>query len=245
MVRGELLYGRNGVAEALRGRRRLHALLVADGVRDDERIRGLREAATTAGVDVRTVPRPALDGATGGANHQGVGLDAGPYQYVDPEDVLERPGTILVLDHLQDPQNVGTLIRASEAAGVAGVVIPQDRAAGISPAVVNASAGAVELVPVAQVPNLTRFVERAKELGRWAIGLEDDERSVDLFRNDLPLPAVLIVGAEGPGIGPNLRRHCDVLAKIPMVGQVASLNVSTAGSIAVFELVRRTSIPRD
>jgi 23S rRNA (guanosine2251-2'-O)-methyltransferase len=217
-------------------------LMIADGVRDDERIRALRETAAATGLAVQTVPRPALDAATAGANHQGVGLDAAPYAYVDAEDLLELPGTILVLDHLQDPQNVGTLLRAGEAAGVAGVVIPQDRAAGISPAVVNGSAGAVELIPVAQVPNLARFVERAKEAGRWAIGLEDDERSVDLFRDDLPLPAVLIVGAEGPGIGPNLRRHCDVLVKIPMSGRVASLNVSTAGSIALFELVRRAGL---
>lgn len=238
-IRGELLYGRNGVTEALRGRRRLHRLLLADGIQEDDRIREMVALAERSGLERVTVPRPALDDATSGANHQGVGLDAGPYPYADYEDLLPNDGPILILDHLQDPQNIGTLLRAAEAAGVAGVVIPQDRSASVTPAVVNASAGAVELLKVAQVPNLVQAVERAKKAGRWAIGLEEDERSVDLFTGDLPLPAVLIVGAEGPGIGPNLRRHCDVLTAIPMVGRIASLNASTAGSIALFELLRR------
>lgn len=243
-VRGELLYGRNGVTEALRGRRRLHRLLLADGIQDDERIREMIALADRTGLPRETVPRPALDDATRGANHQGVGLDAGEYQYADYEEILGNEGPVLILDHLQDPQNIGTLLRAAEAAGVAGVVIPADRSASVTAAVVNASAGAVELLAVAQVPNLVQAVERAKKAGRWAIGLEEDERSVDLFTGDLPLPSALIVGAEGPGIGPNLRKHCDVLAFIPMVGRIASLNASTAGSIALFELLRRSIAER-
>ncbi len=243
-IRGELLYGRNGVTEALRGRRRLHRLLLVDGIQEDERIRGIIALAEQAGLAVATYPRSALDDETRGANHQGVGLDAEPYEYAEYEDLIPKDGPILILDHLQDPQNIGTLLRAAEAAGVAGVVIPQDRSVSITPAVVNASSGAVELVQVAQVPNLVQAVERAKKTGRWAIGLEEDERSVDLFTGDLPLPAVLIVGAEGPGIGPNLRKHCDVLAVIPMVGRIASLNASTAGSIALFELLRRSIAER-
>ncbi len=243
-IRGELLYGRNGVTEALRGRRRLHRLLLADGIQEDDRIREIIALAERAGVPRGTVPRPALDDETRGANHQGVGLDAGPYEYAEFDDLLPQDGPILILDHLQDPQNIGTLLRAAEAAGVAGVVIPQDRSVSVTPAVVNASAGAVELLPVAQVPNLVQAVERAKKAGRWAIGLEEDERAVDLFTGDLPLPAVLIVGAEGPGIGPNLRKHCDVLAVIPMIGRIASLNASTAGSIALFELLRRSIAER-
>ncbi len=243
-IRGELLYGRNGVTEALRGRRRLHRLLLAEGIHDDERVREMIAVAERSGLPRETVPRAALDDATRGANHQGVGLDAGDYAYADYEDILGNEGPILILDHLQDPQNIGTLLRAAEAAGVAGVVIPADRSASVTAAVVNASAGAVELLAVAQVPNLVQAVERAKKAGRWAIGLEEDDRSVDLFTGDLPLPAVLIVGAEGPGIGPNLRKHCDVLAVIPMTGRIASLNVSTAGSIALFELLRRSIAER-
>ena len=238
-LRGELIYGRNGVAEALRGRRRLHRLLLADGIRLDERVERLRQDASRIGLTVETVSRAALDTATAGANHQGIGLDAEPYPYADLDDILANDGSVLMLDHLQDPQNIGTLLRAAEASGAAGVVLPADRSASITPAVVNASAGAVELLVIAQVPNLVRAIERARERGRWVIGLEEDERAVDLFDGDLPVPAALIVGAEGPGIGPHLRRHCDVLAKIPMMGRVASLNASTAGAIALFELWRR------
>jgi 23S rRNA (guanosine2251-2'-O)-methyltransferase len=237
--RGEILYGRNAVAEALRGRRQCYRLYLAEGVRQDARITDLERRAAADGIPTERVPRHVLDDATAGANHQGVALDASPYPYGDLDTIRERPGTILVLDHVQDPQNVGTLLRAAEACGVAGVILPEDRAASITPAVVNASAGAVEHVLIGMVTNLARAVETLKDAGRWAIGLEADEQAVDLFTGDLPLPAILIVGAEGSGIGPNLRRHCDVLAMIPMVGRVASLNVSTAGAIGLFELFRR------
>lgn len=238
-IRGELLYGRNAVAEALRGRRDRYLLFIAEGVRHDARITELERLAHSEGIPIDWVPRASLDDATRGANHQGVALDAGSYPYSDLDDVAGRPGTVLVLDHLQDPQNVGTLLRAAEASGVAGIVIPEDRAASITPAVVNSSAGAVEHLLIAAVTNLTRAVDELKEGGRWAIGLEEDERAVNLFTGDLPLPAILIVGAEGTGIGQNLRKHCDVLAMIPMVGRIASLNVSTAGAIALYELYRR------
>ena len=124
-IRGELLYGRNGVAEALRGRRRLNRLLIADGVHQDDRIRDMIAVSERNGVAQETVHRLVLDDATNGANHQGVGLDAGPYQYAELDDLLSNDGTVLILDHLQDPQNIGTLLRAAEAAGVAGVVIPR------------------------------------------------------------------------------------------------------------------------
>ena len=180
-----------------------------------------------------------LDDATRGANHQGLAMDAGKYEYLAVEEFARAPGPILALDHLQDPQNFGTLLRAAEAAGVAGVLIPQDRAVAVTPAVVNASAGAVEHLAVAQVPNLARALDELKGRGRWAIGLDNGAGATDLYETDLPTPLVLVVGAEGAGIGPNVLRRCEVRVALPMRGRVASLNAATAGAIALFELVRR------
>jgi 23S rRNA (guanosine2251-2'-O)-methyltransferase len=168
-----------------------------------------------------------------------VALDAGEFPYDALDDLIEAAGTVLVLDHLQDPQNFGTLLRAAEAAGVAGVVIPQDRAVAVTPAVVNASAGAVEHLHVARVPNLPRALDLLKEGGRWVVGLDRRDDAVDLYAADLPTPVALVVGGEGSGISPNVARRCDLFVALPMRGRVASLNAATAGAIALFDLVRR------
>lgn len=235
----DLIYGRNGVIEALRGRRTPRRLLIATGVKEDDRIRHALSATTRRGIQVDRVERRELDELTAGVNHQGLVLIASGYPYASFDEVLERDGTVLVLDHLQDPQNVGTLIRAADAAAIAGVVIPRDRAAEVTPSVVNASAGAVEHVLVAQQPNLVRALEALKESGRWALALDTGDRSIDLYAADLPLPATLVVGSEGSGVTPIVRKACDLIVEIPMAGNVASLNAATAGSIALFELVRR------
>src|SRR5215213_6864294 len=237
----ELLYGRNAVLEALRGRRGIERLFVAEGAREDERLRGLMRLATERGVEIERIPRLMLDDATRGANHQGIALEAEPYRYGELEDLLAAPGTVLVLDHLQDPQNVGTLFRAAEAAGVAGVVIPEDRAAVVTPGVVNASAGAVEHLRVAAVPNLAQALEAFKGSGRWVAGLDAGTSASNIFATEIPTPAVLVVGAEGAGLGANLRKHCDLLLALPMRGRVDSLNAATAGAIAIYELLRRES----
>jgi 23S rRNA (guanosine2251-2'-O)-methyltransferase len=234
-----LLIGRNAVIEALRGRRSVERLFVAEGAREDERLRGLMALATERGAEIDRIPRLMLDDATRGANHQGIALEAEPYRYAVFDDLMQGEGTILVLDHLQDPQNVGTLLRAAEAAGVAGVVIPEDRAAAVTPAVVNASAGAVEHLRVATVPNLTRALEALKGSGRWIVGLDARAGASDLYSTEIPTPVALVVGAEGSGLGTNLRKHCDLLLALPMRGQVESLNASTAGAIAIYELMRR------
>jgi 23S rRNA (guanosine2251-2'-O)-methyltransferase len=235
----ELLYGRNAVAEALRGRRPVDRLFLAEGAREDERMRAIVAAAEARRATIERVPRLLLDDALPGAHHQGVALEAEPFPYVDLTDLIEAPGVVLVLDHMQDPQNFGTLLRAAEAAGAAGVVIPQDRAVAVSPAVVNASAGAVEHLRIALVPNLPRAIEQLKGAGRWAIGLDAVPGAVDLLSADLPTPAVLVVGGEGSGISHAVRNACDLFAALPMRGRVASLNAATAGAIALYELLRR------
>ena len=238
----ELLIGRNAVIEALRGRRTVERLFVAEGVKEDDRFRTLLNLAAGRGVEVDRIPRLMLDDATRGANHQGVALEAEPYRYVAFDTLLEVPGTVLILDHLQDPQNLGTLFRAAEAAGIAGAVIPEDRAAEVTPAVVNASAGAVEHLPVATVPNLARAVEALKRSGRWVVGLDAGPGATDLYTTDIPTPVALVVGSEGTGIGANLRKHCDLLLSLPMRGRVDSLNAATAGAIAIYEILRREGV---
>jgi len=234
-----LLYGRNAVREALRGRRKLDRLFIAEGVREDNRLQPIVALARERGVAIDRVPRELLDDATHGANHQGVALEAETYAYAPFENLIETPGTVLVLDHVQDPQNLGTLLRAAEAAGVAGVVIPQNRAADVTPAVVNASSGAVEHLGIAQVPNIARALQQLKQSGRWVAGLDAGPGAVDLFSADIPQPAVLVVGSEGTGLAPHVRKTCDLLLALPMRGRVESLNAATAGSIALYELVRR------
>ena len=217
-------------------------LLIAEGVKDDPRLREMQVLAESRRATVDRVPREELELLLPTVNHQGVALYAGEYPYSTVGEIAERPGTVLVLDHMQDPQNLGTLIRAAEAASVAGIVIPADRAAEITPAVVNASAGAVEHVLVAKEPNLSRAIETLKGTGRWALGLGSANEALDLYQADLPLPAILVVGSEGSGLTPIVRKACDVIVKIPMTGRIASLNAATAGSLAVFELVRREGI---
>jgi 23S rRNA (guanosine2251-2'-O)-methyltransferase len=221
--------------------------MVAEGVRSGGPIAELGALAQAANVPLVEVERRELDDLTEGANHQGVVLEAGLYPYADISDMLalaqsrnELP-LLLMLDHVQDPQNVGTLLRTADVVGAHGVILPDRRAASITPAVVNASAGAVEHLLIAEVANLTQAIEELKEQNVWIGGLEDDPRAVlfDSQRSDLPL--ALVIGAEGPGLSRLVRDHCDFLLKLPMAGHVASLNAATAGSIALYSLWRRRS----
>ncbi len=240
-----LLYGRNAVREALRAkRRRVRRLLIADGVQQTELIAEIEQLADERGIEVAYGDRRVLDDMTEGVNHQGVALETGPYPYASLEDMLalaaergEQP-LLLLLDHLQDPQNIGTLLRTADVVGAHGVILPDRRSAEITPSVVNASSGAVEHLRIAQVTNLVQTIATLKEHNIWAIGLEDDERAQPFDRVDLAMPVALVVGAEGPGLARLVRDRCDILIKLPMAGNVASLNASTAGSIALYHLWR-------
>jgi 23S rRNA (guanosine2251-2'-O)-methyltransferase len=234
----ELIYGRNGVTETLKGNRDVFAVMIADGVRMDDRMRRIQALAGTRRIPIDFVPRQLLDELTT-ANHQGVVLEAGSFRYADLDDIRERPGTVLIFDHLQDPQNFGTLIRTAAAAGASGIIIPENRAADVTPAVVNASAGAVELIPVAVVPNLNNALKALKARGWWAAALDTGDDAIDIQQGEIPDPVALIIGSEGDGVSPLLRKNCDLILSIPMVGSVESLNAATAGSIAVYELLRR------
>jgi len=241
----QLLYGRNAVREALRAsRRRVRRLLMAEGVRQNAGVAELETLVSRAGVELVRGDRRTLDDMTAGANHQGVVLEAGPYPYVELDAMLalaaqrEEQPLLLLLDHLQDPQNIGTLLRTADVVGAHGVVLPDRRSAEVTPAVVNASAGAVEHLLIAQVTNLAQTIAELKTHGIWVVGLEDDDRAQEFDRVDLVLPIALVVGAEGPGLARLIRERCDLLVKLPMAGHVASLNAATAGSIALYNIWR-------
>lgn len=208
-------------------------------MRQDDRIDEILDLARRREVLLDTVPRTLLDDQEPDVNHQGVLLEASAFPYADLEDVLERSGNVIVLDHLHDPQNFGTLLRSADAAGVAGAVIPADRAVGVTPAVVNASAGAVEYLEVALIANLGRALDKLEDSGRWIVGLDSGDDATDLFATDIPTPIALVLGAEGPGLTRNIRDRCQMIVSLPMTGRVESLNAATAGSIALFDLVRR------
>ncbi|NTV64708.1 MAG: 23S rRNA (guanosine(2251)-2'-O)-methyltransferase RlmB [Oscillochloris sp.] len=242
----DLLYGRNAVREALRAQRRtLQRLVVSNGVQETGVIAEIIKLAEQARVPVQRVERQLLDKQLRDANHQGVMLEAGGYPYVELDECLalaaERgePPLLLLLDHLQDPQNIGTLLRTAEVVGVHGVAIPGRRAAEITPAVVNASSGATEHLRVVLVGNLAQTIATLQRQGVWAVGLEDDEQAQDLDIADLNLPLALVVGAEGPGLARLVRERCDFLVRLPMAGQIASLNAAVAGSIALYNAWRQ------
>src|SRR5262245_15141770 len=245
----DVLYGRNAVREALRAQRRVfQRLLVSSGAQEAGTLGEVVKLAEKVGVPVERVDRHDLDRRLREANHQGVALECGEYPYVELDDCLAladergQPALLLMLDHLQDPQNVGTLLRTAEVVGAHGVIIPGRRAAEITPAVVNASSGATEHLRIVVVGNLAQSIAETQKAGVWVVGVEDDERAQDYDRVDLDMPLALVVGAEGPGLARLTRERCDFLIRLPMAGQIASLNAAVAGSIVLYHAWRiRTS----
>jgi 23S rRNA (guanosine2251-2'-O)-methyltransferase len=233
----ELLYGRHAVLESLRaGRRNMHQIYLAAGTQRTGSVAEILTAARDRNCPVVEAPRQTFERA-GPVNHQGVIAEAGPYPYMDLDQVLPTSQDIaplyLVLDHLQDVQNVGTLMRTAEAMAVTAVLLPDRRAAEITPAVVNASAGAVEYLRVVLAGNVVQALERLKGAGVWAVGLDAHPEAIPLGRADLSGPLALVVGAEGAGLARLVRERCDWLLAIPMYGRVASLNAAVAGSAAL------------
>jgi len=241
----ELLYGRNAVHEALlAGRRRCESLLVAEGAQEKGTMAAILSLAAERGVPVKQVNRRQLDGL-GPVNHQGIAAQMEAYPYVDVDAMLalarqrNEPPLLLLLDCLQDPQNLGTLLRTAEVVGVHGVAIPRHRAAEITPAVSNASAGAVEHLLIAQVTNLVRTMEELKERGVWIVGLENIPEAQHYHEAKLNMPVALVVGGEGQGLSRLVRERCDLWVKLPMRGHIDSLNAAVAGSIALYEMWRQ------
>jgi len=246
----DTLYGIHPVREAIAARGdRMREIWVSRGV-SSHVLRELIAEAEAAGVPVRAKERSRLDAKAGTTAHQGVVAFLTPYAFIDLDGVLtaarnDEPALILVLDGIQDPQNLGSLIRTAYVCGAHGVVIPRDRAARPTAAVNKASAGALEHTRVAQVTNLARTIELFKEEGIWVVGLTmEAERPI--FEVDLRLPTALVVGGEASGIRALVKRSCDWLAAIPQRGRLNSLNTATAGAVALYEALRQrlTAVPR-
>lgn len=242
---GELLYGRNAVREALRAQRRsFHLLTLSAGAQEIGVLAEIVQLATAQGIPIERVDRRMLDKQVREANHQGVVLAASGYPYAEQDEVLElavargETPLLLLLDHLQDPQNIGTLLRTAEIVGVHGVFLPTRRSADISPAVVNASSGATEHLRIVAIINLAQTMAGLQRSGVWVIGLEEDPtaRVYDTVEYDLPL--ALVIGAEGAGLARLTRERCDFLVQLPMGGQIASMNAAVAGSIALYHVWR-------
>jgi 23S rRNA (guanosine2251-2'-O)-methyltransferase len=240
------IYGLAPVLEALRARRRpIHKILLAEGAQP-ARLQELLETARRNGVAIERRDRRALDELTRRANHQGVvalAASSGRAGYVEAAEILDSldalPQPLLVLlDGIEDPHNLGAILRACEGAGVDGVFIPEHRAAGLSETVAKTSAGAVEYVRVARVTNLVRLIEDLQTRNLRVIGVEGGG-ATEHWGYDFTTPLALVFGSEGKGIRRLVREHCDALVSIPMRGQLNSLNVSVAAGIVLFEVLRQ------
>lgn len=239
----ELIWGRQPVREALSGPLPVQRLLLQEGSTGSV-VTEIKQQAAERGIPLDLAPRVKLDALVQGENHQGVLAYTAPYRYWDMNEMLEQVGTtgsppfILILDHIQDPHNLGSLLRTAAAAGVNGVIIPRDRACGVTPAVYKASAGNLLHLPVARVVNLGREIEQLKSRGFWIAGA-DMVGEDSFYEAEIPFPLALILGAEGKGLSRLLKDKCDLLLNIPMAKEVLSLNVAVAGGIIIYEIYRR------
>ena len=242
----DLVYGLKPVLEALRGKRRAFELFLVEE-KKDHRLDKVLALAEERGVAVRRRQRTDLAQLTGTDHHQGVALRMEPFAYTDLEDLLAmcrevgEQALLVVLDSIQDPHNLGAIIRTAACAGANGVIIPRDKAVGVTPTVEKVSAGAVETVPVVQVTNIAQTLELLKGEGFWLYGTAG-EAGTSIYRQDFRGRVAFVIGSEGEGLRPLVRRHCDHLVAIPLAGGVESLNASVAAGVVLFEAVRQRTV---
>ncbi|MBQ2919705.1 MAG: 23S rRNA (guanosine(2251)-2'-O)-methyltransferase RlmB [Oscillospiraceae bacterium] len=237
------LEGRNALTEALRAGRTIDKVFIADGD-IDKGLQRLAAMAKEAGAVIVPVDRRKLDLMSTTHAHQGVIAQAAAHEYATIDDILEEAAArgqaplIVICDELSDPHNLGAIMRSAECAGAHGVIIPKRRSVGLTATVAKASAGAVEYMKVARVININTCIAELKEKGVWIYGAAG-EGSVPMYRSDLTGPAAIVIGNEGDGLSPLVRKNCDMLVHIPMSGRISSLNASAAASILLYEAVRQ------
>ncbi len=241
--REDLLVGRNAVTEALRNGRIINKLLVAEGSKEGS-LAEILSLARDRGVIVRTVERAKINAMAGNLRHQGVAAQVAPVAYAELEDILkgaEERGEaplLLLLDELEDPHNLGALMRTADAMGVHGILLPKRRSVPLTATVAKTSAGAVEYVPVARIGNVVQTLKTLKEKGFWVAGADVEGRQL-CQEADLTGSMVLVVGSEGRGMSRLTKENCDLLLRIPMFGKINSLNASVAGSILMYEAMKQ------
>ena len=238
---GEMIAGKNPVLEALRSGREINKLFIAEGVKKTG-VQELMDLAKERGVLVQFVPKQKIDKLA--ENHQGIVAAVAAYDYAEIDDLFEAAKAknedpfFLILDELEDPHNLGSIMRTADAIGVHGIIIPKRRAVGLTAVVAKASTGAIEHVPVVRVTNLAQTVDELKERGVWIAGT-DAKGSVDYRKMDATLPLAVIIGSEGKGMARLLRDKCDFLYHLPMIGHVTSLNASVAAALLMYEVYRK------
>ncbi len=231
------LAGIHPVREALRAGRPIDRVLIAKGAASP-RLQEIIDLSRERGIPVRFEPREHLDRASGGPQHQGVVALGAAEKYATLEETIASGGLHVILDGIEDPHNLGAVIRTAHAAGAAAVVIPERRAAGLTDVVARSSAGALAYLPVVRVSNINRAIEQIKKNRYWIYGL-DERGDRDYDKVEVLSPAAFVFGAEGRGLHEQVRKHCDFLVRIPLAGGVASLNVSVAAGVMLFEWKRR------
>lgn len=243
---GEMIIeGRNAVIEALRAGKLIDRLLIQDGAQDGP-IQTIRREAKKRDVLVRFVAKERLDQLSGTGRHQGVIAYAAAYAYAEVADILaaarakNEPPFLILLDNIEDPHNLGAIIRTANLAGAHGVIIPKNRAVGLTAAVARTSAGALNYTPVARVTNLARTMEELKKEGLWFACADMD--GTTMYQLDLTGPIGLVIGSEGDGVGRLVKEKCDYVASIPMKGDIDSLNASVAAGVLAYEIVRQRSL---
>lgn len=233
-----VIWGRNPVIEALKSGKSLEKILIAH---DSHPPKELLELANKRKVKVQRVSRQKIEELAGTKKTQGVVALVSPIKYYDEDRLIDKvvrgKGFIVVLDHITDPQNVGNIIRTTEVLGGSGIVVPRERSSPINEVVVKASTGAIFYIPVTKVGSLSNFLEKFKKKGGWVVAVEKGGK--DIHKIDFPFPLAIVVGSEGKGISKSILETADMVATIPMRGRVTSLNVSSAASIAIWEVVKR------
>lgn len=236
--------GRNPVLEAIKSERDIHQIFIAEGSQKGS-MQTIIKAAKNKRISVQMVPRQKIDRITK-ENHQGVVAEIAAYAYAELSDLFERAASrqeepfFLVLDELEDPHNLGSILRTADASGVHGIIIPKRRAVGLTSTVAKLSTGAIEHVPVVRVTNLARTIDELKERGIWVFGT-DAKESADYRQMDASLPLAIVIGSEGKGISRLLREKCDFRVQLPMAGHVTSLNASVAAALLMYEVYRKRS----
>lgn len=241
----EWIAGKHSLLEALRAGRTINKVWIAEGAQK-HLTQPIISEAKNRGIIVQFVDKRKLDQMAPGLQHQGVVAQAAPYAYVEVEDLLTRasergePPFLLILDEIEDPHNLGSILRTAECTGVHGVIIPKRRSAAVTATVSKTSAGAVEYVPVARVTNLVQTMEQLKEAGVWIVGT-DVAAKEEIYGGGKIFtgPAAIVIGNENKGMGRLVRETCDVLLKLPMSGQLNSLNASVAAGVVMYEVLRR------